>query len=199
MTIRTARASAAAGAAVVAAGASRAATTRTPAGRLPDELDRRSRRCRVARALRRRRALRLRVPPAARRRHVLPRAREGGAAPAASSSSAPARGRVTVPLARDGHRVVALDQSPAMLAEAARAGRASCRAAAAARITVVDRRPAHVRGRAARFPLVIAAFNVLEHLYTRGELARVPRSASRHTSRPAARSRSTSSCPTSPG
>jgi len=77
-------------------------------------------------------------------------------------------GRVTVPLARDGRQVVALDQSEAMLARLgdriARLPRAS-----AARITPVrgDLRSFSVGG---RFPLVIAAFNVLEHLYTRGEV-----------------------------
>ena len=77
-------------------------------------------------------------------------------------------GRITVPLARDGRHVVALDQSTAMLA---RLGERAARlpAASAARITPVtgDLRTFSVGG---RFPLVIAAFNVLEHLYTRGEL-----------------------------
>lgn len=77
-------------------------------------------------------------------------------------------GRVTVPLARDGRHVVALDQSAAMLARLAdRVARLP--PAAAARITPVagDLRTFSVGG---RFPLVIAAFNVLEHLYTRGEV-----------------------------
>ena len=77
-------------------------------------------------------------------------------------------GRVTVPLARDGRHVVALDQSAAMLA---RLGDRIARLppAAAARIAPVagDLRTFSVSG---RFPLVIAAFNVLEHLYTRGEV-----------------------------
>lgn len=77
-------------------------------------------------------------------------------------------GRITVPLARDGRHVVALDQSTAMLA---RLGERAARlpAASAARITPVtgDLRTFSVGG---RFPLVIAAFNVLEHLYTRGEV-----------------------------
>jgi SAM-dependent methyltransferase len=78
-------------------------------------------------------------------------------------------GRVTIPLARDGFRVTALDQSPAMLARL-RARVAALPAAVAARITVVDGdlRAFELRG---RFPLAIAAFNVLEHLYTRSELA----------------------------
>jgi len=78
-------------------------------------------------------------------------------------------GRVTLPLARDGRHVVALDQSPTMLA-ALRARIARLPAAAAARITPVagDLRSFSLGG--ARFPLAIAAFNVLEHLYTRGEV-----------------------------
>lgn len=77
-------------------------------------------------------------------------------------------GRVTIPLARDGRSVTALDQSPAMLARLqARVSRLA--PAAAARITPVsgDLRSFTVGG---RFPLAIAAFNVLEHLYTRGEV-----------------------------
>lgn len=77
-------------------------------------------------------------------------------------------GRVTIPLARDGHHVVATDQSKAMLGKL-RARVEALPKAAAARVTVAegDLRDFAVGG---RFPLVIAAFNVLEHLYTRGEL-----------------------------
>lgn len=77
-------------------------------------------------------------------------------------------GRVTLPLARDGHQVLALDRSDAML-ERLRTRAAALRGAAASRIQVAR---ADLRGFrvAARFPLAIAAFNVLEHLYTRGEL-----------------------------
>ncbi|HET9624173.1 MAG TPA: class I SAM-dependent methyltransferase [Kofleriaceae bacterium] len=92
-------------------------------------------------------------------------------------------GRVTIPLARDGHRVVALDQAPAML-DRLRARVAHLPPAVADRITPAhgDLRAFHIaagpakakaRRPAARprqFPLVIAAFNVLEHLYTRGEV-----------------------------
>ena len=119
-----------------AAGSPRPATS----GRPGDARSRELRRRRLARALRRRRALRLRVPAPARRRDVLPRARPPAArrAAGASSSSAPAAGRVTIPLARDGHEVVALDQSPAMLdrlrARVARAARGRSRA----RITPVE-------------------------------------------------------------
>jgi SAM-dependent methyltransferase len=78
-------------------------------------------------------------------------------------------GRVTIPLARSGHEVVALDSSPAMLARL-RARVAALPDAAARRVTVAagDLRSFDVAG---RFPLVIAAFNVIEHLYTRGEVA----------------------------
>lgn len=77
-------------------------------------------------------------------------------------------GRVTIPLARDGHQVVAIDQSPAMLA-ALRARTAKLPAAVGSRITVL---PGELCTFTApgKFALVIAAFNVLEHLYTRGEL-----------------------------
>jgi SAM-dependent methyltransferase len=83
-------------------------------------------------------------------------------------------GRVTTMLARDGHHVVALDRSPAML-ERLRARVAALPPAAAARVEVIagdlctfDLAKARRQG---GFPLVIAAFNVLEHLYTRGEFA----------------------------
>jgi SAM-dependent methyltransferase len=77
-------------------------------------------------------------------------------------------GRVTVPLARDGRYIVALDRSEPMLARL-RARIARLPPAAAARIEPVvgDLRTFSV---GARFPLAIAAFNVLEHLYTRGEV-----------------------------
>ncbi|MEZ4365007.1 MAG: methyltransferase domain-containing protein [Kofleriaceae bacterium] len=78
-------------------------------------------------------------------------------------------GRATLPLARDGHAVVAVDRAPTMLARLeARLARAP--AAVRARVTTArgDLRDVAVGG---RFPLVIATFNVLEHLYTRVELA----------------------------
>jgi SAM-dependent methyltransferase len=77
-------------------------------------------------------------------------------------------GRVTVPLARDGHQVVAMDRSRPML-DRLRTRVAALPAAAAARITLVegDLRSFEVPG---EFPLIIAAFNVLEHLYTRSEV-----------------------------
>jgi SAM-dependent methyltransferase len=77
-------------------------------------------------------------------------------------------GRVTVALARDGHEVVAVDRSPEMLARL-RARVDKLPRAVARRITVVrgDLRDFDVPG---TFPLAVAAFNVLEHLYTRGEV-----------------------------
>lgn len=87
-------------------------------------------------------------------------------------------GRVTVPLARDGHQVVAMDQSAPMLA-ALEARRARLPAAVRDRIDIRegDLRTFKV-GR--RFGLVIAAFNVLEHLYTRVELDACLRAVRRH-------------------
>ncbi|MCA9678430.1 MAG: methyltransferase domain-containing protein, partial [Myxococcales bacterium] len=78
-------------------------------------------------------------------------------------------GRLTLPLLRDGHQVVAVDGSPTMLAALERRlGRAGAAARGRARVVEGDLRDFAVGG---RFPLVIAAFNVLEHLYTRVELA----------------------------
>lgn len=85
-------------------------------------------------------------------------------------------GRVTIPLARDGHRVVALDQSPAMLAKL-RERVAGLPEAARERVEVVKGElctfaipRAGKRGGVRQFPFAIAAFNVLEHLYTRVEM-----------------------------
>ena len=77
-------------------------------------------------------------------------------------------GRVTIPLARDGHTVTGIDQSAAMLAKL-RARAAALPASVAKRITVLE---GDLRGFRApgTWPLAIAAFNVLEHLYTRGEI-----------------------------
>ena len=87
-------------------------------------------------------------------------------------------GRLTMMLAHDGHEVVAVDQSPAMLARL-RARIAAAPAAIARRITPVvgDLRDFSVEG---RFPLVLAAFNVFEHLYTRVELAACLTSVTEH-------------------
>lgn len=87
-------------------------------------------------------------------------------------------GRVTVPLARAGFEVVAVDSSRAML-DKLRARVASLPKAVARRITVVegDLRSFRVKG---KFPLVIAVFNVLEHLYTRSEVHACLRSVRAH-------------------
>jgi len=86
-------------------------------------------------------------------------------------------GRVTCALARDGHHVVALDCAPAMLARL-RARVAALPRAAAARVRIVDGDLCTFDIAAAlgervtqRFSIAIAAFNVVEHLYTRGEVA----------------------------
>jgi SAM-dependent methyltransferase len=88
-------------------------------------------------------------------------------------------GRVTIPLARDGHSITAVDQSRAMLAKL-RARVEALPAAAAARVTV---REGDLRGFSIpkqTFPLAFAAFNVLEHLYTRGEVDACLRSVAAH-------------------
>jgi SAM-dependent methyltransferase len=84
-------------------------------------------------------------------------------------------GRVTVALARSGYEVVAMDQSRAML-DKLRARVAALPAAVAKRITVAegDLRSFRIAkpksDKPETFPLVIAVFNVLEHLYTRVEV-----------------------------
>ena len=77
-------------------------------------------------------------------------------------------GRVTIPLARDGFEIVAVDRAPAML-ELLRARVAKLPSSVRRRVTIVDGdlRDFDVGG---RFELAIAAFNVVEHLYTRGEV-----------------------------
>jgi len=79
-------------------------------------------------------------------------------------------GRVTVALARAGFAVTAVDSSPAMLG-GLEARRARLPRAVAARISIVRADLRDFALGTAKFPLVIAAFNVFEHLYTRGELA----------------------------
>jgi SAM-dependent methyltransferase len=78
-------------------------------------------------------------------------------------------GRITLGLAREGHRVLAMDVAPAMLERARgrmrRAGRVTRDRVSLVRADM--RRFAFTR----RFPLVVSAFNSLEHLYTRVELA----------------------------
>jgi SAM-dependent methyltransferase len=71
-------------------------------------------------------------------------------------------GRLLVPLARDGHQVLGIDRSAAMLARAAwrlsRAGRAARGRAALARADLVA-----LPAAASRFALVIAAFHTVQH------------------------------------
>jgi SAM-dependent methyltransferase len=88
-------------------------------------------------------------------------------------------GRVTIPLARDGHTVVGIDQSPEMLAKL-RARIAALPAAVAARTSAHQGDLRGFRVTPAKFPLVIAAFNVLEHLYTRGEIDACLRTVATH-------------------
>ncbi|HUH01331.1 MAG TPA: methyltransferase domain-containing protein, partial [Kofleriaceae bacterium] len=78
-------------------------------------------------------------------------------------------GRLTVGLLRDGHTVLGIDLSPAMVARCRerleKLGRA---ARARGSVEVGDARTFEV---ASRFPLIVMAFNSLEHLYTRTEVA----------------------------
>ncbi|HXJ20770.1 MAG TPA: class I SAM-dependent methyltransferase [Polyangia bacterium] len=71
-------------------------------------------------------------------------------------------GRLLVPLARDGHRVLGIDRSAAMLARAAwrlsRAGRAARERATLARADL-----GALPARAGRFALVVAAFHTVQH------------------------------------
>ncbi len=79
-------------------------------------------------------------------------------------------GRVTIPLARDGHHVIALDQSPPMLARL-RERVAALPVASRDRVEVVAGDLCTFElPETTKVPLAIAAFNVLEHLYTRGEV-----------------------------
>ena len=77
-------------------------------------------------------------------------------------------GRITIPLARAGYEVVAVDSSKPML-DKLRARVAALPKSVSSRITVADGdlRSFDV---GKRFPLVIAVFNVVEHLYTRPEV-----------------------------
>lgn len=77
-------------------------------------------------------------------------------------------GRVMVPLLRDGHEVIGLDRSPDMLRQAAaRIARLPRAARSRARLVRGDLLQLPF---AARFSLIIAPFNVLQHLYARPDL-----------------------------
>jgi SAM-dependent methyltransferase len=95
-------------------------------------------------------------------------------------------GRATIALARAGYEVVAIDSSPAMLGKL-RARVDALPSAVARRITIAeaDLRGFELRRKAGaakldQFPLAIAVFNVLEHLYTRVEIDACLRSVARH-------------------
>jgi SAM-dependent methyltransferase len=76
-------------------------------------------------------------------------------------------GRLSIPLTRDGHRVIGVDLSMPMLRRAA--AKAAQRPRGRDRLTLLrgDMRRLPLRG---RFPLVVAPFNVFQHLYTRGDV-----------------------------
>jgi SAM-dependent methyltransferase len=88
-------------------------------------------------------------------------------------------GRVALPLVQDGHEVIVLDASAAMLARGQERAEAELDAAARKRIRFVhgDMRD-FALGR--KFPLVIAPFNVLLHLYEPDDFARCFRAVGRH-------------------
>lgn len=87
-------------------------------------------------------------------------------------------GRVTLPLLRAGHAVTAVDQSATMLARLATRAEALS-PAARQRLTIAraDLRSFALRR---RFPLVIAAFNVVEHLYTHADVGAFLRRVAAH-------------------
>lgn len=91
-------------------------------------------------------------------------------------------GRVSMPLARDGHRVFGVDAAPTMLA-AAQKRKADAPSAVAARLrfAAADLRTFDL---GETFDLVIAPFNVLEHLYTRVEVQACLRNVLAHLSAP---------------
>ena len=76
-------------------------------------------------------------------------------------------GRLAIPLARDGRQVTALDQSRPMLD---RLRGKKLPPSVARRITTVEADLCTFDLGGEKFPLAVAAFNVLEHLYTRGEV-----------------------------
>lgn len=81
-------------------------------------------------------------------------------------------GRLTVPLARAGYRIVGVDASRPMLAQArTRIARLGAEAAARVELVAGDFRAlrSSVRG---RYPLVICPFNAFQHLYERSDVER---------------------------
>ncbi len=94
-------------------------------------------------------------------------------------------GRITIPLARDGHDVTALEQMVPMIDRLyERLEREPDLVRARVHVVRGDLRrfrvPAPAGRRARSFPLVIAPFNVLMHLYDRRELERMLRSVREH-------------------
>ncbi|MFN0249617.1 MAG: class I SAM-dependent methyltransferase [Kofleriaceae bacterium] len=87
-------------------------------------------------------------------------------------------GRVTIPLARDGHTVLGIDQMPPMLARLhQRAQKVAPSVQKRIQTKVADLCTFAVPG---VYPLAIAAFNVIEHLYTRVELHACLRQVAAH-------------------
>jgi SAM-dependent methyltransferase len=77
-------------------------------------------------------------------------------------------GRVLVPLVRDGHAVIGMDLSQAMLARAAdRLARLKPAVASRGHLLRADMRRFALR---VRVPLVICPFNAFQHLYTRSDV-----------------------------
>ncbi|HKA88402.1 MAG TPA: class I SAM-dependent methyltransferase [Haliangiales bacterium] len=76
-------------------------------------------------------------------------------------------GRLSVPLARDGHRVVGIDLAPGMLQRAAAKAAQRPRAAARLLLARADMRRLPFRR---RFPFVVSPFNAFQHLYTRADV-----------------------------
>ncbi len=76
-------------------------------------------------------------------------------------------GRLSLPLVRDGHRVVGIDLAAGMLRHAA--AKAAHRPRLRERLLLVraDMRRLPFRG---RFPLVVSPFNTFQHLYTRADV-----------------------------
>ncbi len=83
-------------------------------------------------------------------------------------------GRISLPLLRAGHPVVAVDQAPAMLA------RLQERAARVASTLEVHRADLRSFAVGRRFDLAIAAFNVVEHLYGHADVLAFLRQVARH-------------------
>lgn len=89
-------------------------------------------------------------------------------------------GRVTAALAKDGHRVVAVDLSETMLERAeARISRLSRAARSRVELLRGDARTLSIES---RFSLVVMAFNSFEHLLTRTEVAACMDTVRRHLS-----------------